>query len=356
MAKQISIAFYAAAAAVVAGGWVYFTGTPIPAEATQTGYRGTGMETIADARDLTALSAANVLPEPQTYDPEPVVPEPGEELVKDIDFYENVQVLGDLTEANFNRLMAAITEWVAPEQGCAYCHGEEGNFASDDNYAKVVSRRMLQMTRHINANWGDHVGAVGVTCYTCHRGQNVPKGIWFEDEHPRAGMSAGADRANQNRPLAITAYSSLPAAALETYLSGEESPSIRVISLQPRRGDAPTPGVKETEATYSLMMYLSSSLGVNCTFCHNSRSFFIWEASPPTRMTAWHGIQMVRGLNAEYLTPLGPEYPPHRLGPTGDAPKLACTTCHQGAPKPLLGQSMLGDWPELATEGAPVYE
>ncbi len=41
-------------------------------------------------------------------------------------------------------------------------------------------------------------------------------------------------------------------------------------------------------------------------------------------------------------------FPDYRLGPLGDAPKLACKTCHKGAFKPLLGVSMLGDYLELA--------
>ena len=53
---------------------------------------------------------------------EPYIPDGSEPLAKDI--YQNVQVLGDLTEDNFNRLMAAMTNWVSPDQGCAYCHGE----------------------------------------------------------------------------------------------------------------------------------------------------------------------------------------------------------------------------------------
>ena len=36
-----------------------------------------------------------------------------------------------------------------------------------------------------------------------------------------------------------------------------------------------------------------------------------------------------------------------RLGPTGDAPKANCTTCHQGAYKPLYGANMLDDYPSL---------
>jgi photosynthetic reaction center cytochrome c subunit len=42
-------------------------------------------------------------------------------------------------------------------------------------------------------------------------------------------------------------------------------------------------------------------------------------------------------------------FPAERLGPQGDVAKLNCATCHQGAFKPLYGQSMLKDHPELAS-------
>ena len=51
------------------------------------------------------------------------------------DVYKNVQVLTDLSADQFNRVMAAITTWVAPQQGCAYCHNVE-NMADDGIYAK----------------------------------------------------------------------------------------------------------------------------------------------------------------------------------------------------------------------------
>ena len=95
------------------------------------------------------------------------------------------------------------------------------------------------------------------------------------------------------------------------------------------------------------MMHQSEALGVNCTYCHNSRSFSAWDQSSPARTKAWYGIRMVRDVNNAYLEPLGPTYPPHRLGPLGDAPKANCATCHQGANKPLLGANMLKDYPEL---------
>ena len=74
------------------------------------------------------------------------VPYGGEVGEKAGDVYENVKVLGDVSTGEFTRLMVNITEWVAPEQGCAACHNIE-NFAEDWLYTKVVARRMLEMAQ-----------------------------------------------------------------------------------------------------------------------------------------------------------------------------------------------------------------
>jgi photosynthetic reaction center cytochrome c subunit len=57
---------------------------------------------------------------------------------------------------------------------------------------------------------------------------------------------------------------------------------------------------------------------------------------------------MVRQINANYLEPLTGVFPKERLGPLGDVAKVNCATCHQGLFKPLGGQAMLKDYPELA--------
>jgi photosynthetic reaction center cytochrome c subunit len=103
-----------------------------------------------------------------------------------------------------------------------------------------------------------------------------------------------------------------------------------------------------TEHTYGLMIHMASSLGVNCTYCHNTRNISARENNPPQWANAWHGIRMVRTMNTGYLNPLKPVYPATRLGALGDAPKLNCATCHNGAYKPLNGKSMIPDYPELA--------
>jgi photosynthetic reaction center cytochrome c subunit len=109
-----------------------------------------------------------------------------------------------------------------------------------------------------------------------------------------------------------------------------------------------TRDIKDTEWTYALMMHMSGALGVNCTYCHNTRSFFDWDGSTPQRTTAYYGIRMVRDLNKAYLDPLAAKLPAGHIGATGDGPKLNCATCHQGAYKPLFGASMLADYPALA--------
>lgn len=312
-----------------------------PPDVGQVGYRGTAMQTVQNPRIAAALKARNVVPAPQP-------PAAGEApLAKDV--YENIQVLTDLNVAEFTRLMLAMTEWVAPEQGCTYCHVGD-NLADDGIYTKIVSRRMLEMTRDINMNWKQHVAQTGVTCYTCHRGKNVPQEVWFVDPGPKATQGFTADRAGQNIPAPKAGLASLPWDPFTLFLLQNEP--IRSISTTALPAGN-TRNIMQTEHSYSLMMHMSQGLGVNCTFCHNSRSFSVWEQSTPQRVTAWHGIQMARTLNVEYLVPLTATFPRNRLGPTGDVAKINCATCHQGVNKPLYGAPMSRDYPELTTIKAP---
>ena len=106
--------------------------------------------------------------------------------------------------------------------------------------------------------------------------------------------------------------------------------------------------IQDTEKAYALMMHLSTALGVNCTFCHNSRQFSSWEESRPQRVTAWHGIKMVGEVNQTYMESLTDVFPANRKGPLGDVLKTNCATCHQGVNKPLYGFSMAKEYPELS--------
>ncbi|MEO0996548.1 MAG: photosynthetic reaction center cytochrome PufC [Pseudomonadota bacterium] len=305
-----------------------------PVDSQQSGFRGTGMVVVTNPR---LAQADDELPAAL-----PAAPSDGPRAG---DVYQNVQVLGDLSVAEFTRLMTAITQWVSPEEGCNYCHVAD-NLADESVYTKGVSRRMIQMTQHINADWSDHVGAAGVNCYTCHRGNNVPTDIWFESD-AAANMAAYAgQREGQNIASERVGLASLPDDALTNYLTGDNLDAIRVNSASWAPTGA-TGSIQETEWTYGLMVHLSESLGVNCNFCHNSRQFAGWTESSQQRVTAWHGLRMVAGLNNDYLVPLGPAYPEERLGPLGDAPKAGCATCHKGQQKPLGGANAVEAYPSL---------
>ena len=54
---------------------------------------------------------------------------------------------------------------------CAHCH-VNGQWASDDNPVKATARKMIVMTRELNQQ--NFSPRVGVSCFTCHRGNAKP--------------------------------------------------------------------------------------------------------------------------------------------------------------------------------------
>jgi len=306
----------------------------------QTGYRGTGGDQIIAKKRL----VAQPVPAPPYDLPPAGGPTAGET-------YENVKVLNHVSAERFNRLMAAMNTWVAPQEGdpakvgCNYCHNPN-NMASDEKYTKVVARRMLQMTININSQWQTHVKQTGVTCYTCHRGNAIPKNVWALADAPGGPERLMSNKHGQNTPVAQVAYSSLPYDPFASYLNADNN--IRVQgNTGLRTASAGGASIARTERTYGLMMHMSSALNVNCTFCHNTDSFANWSNSRPQRAQAWYGIRMVKNVNGEYLGSLASVFPAYRKGPHGDVYKVNCTTCHQGLNKPLGGVSMVKDYPSL---------
>ena len=75
-------------------------------ESVQSGYRGTGMVQVYNARLLEAKTEVN--------QPPFVIPSPGSDGPKASQAYKNVKVLGNLSVGEFNRLMASMSSWVAP--------------------------------------------------------------------------------------------------------------------------------------------------------------------------------------------------------------------------------------------------
>ena len=277
-----------------------------PVDTVQRGYRGLAMETVYNPRTVAAQAALNAVP-----DAIPPVPDGGP-LAKDV--FKNVQVLGDLGVGEFTRTMQAITAWVSPVEGCAYCHKAGDELSADSLYTKVVARKMLQMTRQVNGQWKAHVAETGVTCYTCHRGQPVPAQVWFTDLGPKAARGATATNAGQNHPATKAALTSLPLDPFTPFLLQANEIRMTGTTALPEGNRT---SIKQAEWTFGLMTHMSKSLGVNCTYCHNSRAFNDWSQSPPQRVTAWAGIRMVRELNNTFMEPLTATFPDARRGPLG---------------------------------------
>ncbi|TVP44598.1 MAG: photosynthetic reaction center cytochrome c subunit [Gemmatimonadales bacterium] len=326
---------------VLMGGLLAATGCELPpVDTVATGFRGTGMEHVSNpgtVADSMRAIAARIQPAsgtaPAAMEPAP----PGT--------WENVQVLGHLSEAEFNRFMLNMTIWVAQGtgQGCNYCHvvDSEGvvDFVSDNIYTKVVSRDMISMTQDLNANWETHVGEAGVNCWTCHQGQALPTNYWFF--------------ADERRGALIQNFVNAPRQP-ERYLLDEEG--VRVQSGAALTADVDNPvSTNDTRHAYWVMLQMTEALGVNCTYCHMSPRWGDWEESPPTRTTALRGVRMTRELNQSYMLPLQNAWPAERLGPMGDGPKIQCATCHMGAYIPQYGHpaSHGQDHPAITQIGFP---
>lgn len=341
-----AIVIGAVGAGVVVAALLVAGGQPFQTKHMQTGPRGTAM-------NVPEYKRAVERPDPTIagyVSSAPIVPQGGDEMA--VDAFENVPpALEGLTAANYERLLAAMRSWT----------GIPDLMEDPEHYQSQVAYQMIEMTQALNEEWDIHVNAnaeVGVTCYTCHRGEVVPSEIWYKIT-PVSPTFAGWS-ANQNRATALSQSTSLPSDALEHFLL--DYGIISVHDLDSRVAGSPAegelPSIQDAERTYSLMNYIDNSLGVNCVFCHNSRAFYDVGQATPQWATAQLGIAMVQELIESYLLPLEGILPEDRLGPVhGDVPKAACKTCHKGYQQPMQGLNVIADWPELATtSGEPVYE
>lgn len=284
-------------------------GQPFATDSLQTGPRGIGMSRTEFKSDL-------------------ATPDP------------TIAALAEIGELDGD-LIAAMQAWT----------GIPNLFEDPDSYQYGVGAMMIAMTQNINENWAGHVNAnaeVGVTCYTCHRGQPVPSEIWFSIVPVNERVDGWA--AIQNRATSLSQSTSLPSDALESYLLDDQT--IGIHDLESRVAGIPGqdgyPGIQHAERTYALMNYFANSLGVNCVFCHNSRAFYDAGQVTPQWATASLGILMVQELNNDYIVPAGALLPEERLGPrNGDEPKVACKTCHKGYQQPLQGTNVIGAWSQL---------
>ncbi|WMS41907.1 photosynthetic reaction center cytochrome PufC [Acuticoccus sp. MNP-M23] len=309
---------------------------PWTVQSTEWGNRALAMDTFTSAR--TRSNPVNK--------PSPVLPAVAASGTTAGEAYQNVQVLGDLDKAEFDRTMQAITAWVSPDEGCSHCHAGD-DYAAEGPYTKDVARAMLKMVRGVNAG-GTHVAPSGVTCYTCHRGETVPANSWTnQPEHDPGPDWLGPPQPWQDQATTIRKF--FPNAPFEWYIGGDK----KIAGLQartPLAGDEKMV-FEDGDHTYILMMQWSDALGVNCTYCHNSRAFFDWTQGTPKHAEGYTGRVLTHGLITNVFDPLAKLLPKERLGPLGDAFKPDCKTCHTGLPKPVGGQKLAAQYPGLV--GAP---
>lgn len=77
-----------------------------------------------------------------------------------------------LTPENYMTYMRSFVPalGLADKGGCNFCH--EQDRSSDAKMEKVTARMMIEMVKDINSKFPD--GKEHVTCYTCHRGSEMP--------------------------------------------------------------------------------------------------------------------------------------------------------------------------------------
>lgn len=79
-----------------------------------------------------------------------------------------------LAPENFMAQMQSFPAALGVENsgGCNYCHVADDR-SLDTKPEKIKARKMIEMVRLINAQFGD--GKIHVTCWTCHRGSTEPE-------------------------------------------------------------------------------------------------------------------------------------------------------------------------------------
>jgi len=81
--------------------------------------------------------------------------------------HKNLKIL---TDAEVRPMMGSFVAGLGIK--CGDCH-VQGDFASDANPKKEVARTMITMMREDNSKF--LAGKTQLTCFTCHRGELMPK-------------------------------------------------------------------------------------------------------------------------------------------------------------------------------------
>lgn len=308
----------------------------------------------------------------------------GQAWVQDNPNTVNVQVLTGMSSA---QIWTYMQQYVSGGLGvgCQYCHNLN-NFASDEYPQKIAARNMLYLVSDVNAefivdlpNWKGNY----VQCATCHN--NQPNGMeavsdQFVKSIPPIPVTVDPLDAN-GQP--ITDPAAKPA-ELQGLVNLQDSVLYYVYNYlvwRPYDPADPESGRGSLALTYeegrtqdqvtinqNVMNHMSWSLGVGCTYCHNSRNFVAYETDPAgnlanpqyayNKLKAQRMLQLTTWLQANWTSYGATAYPAIPSSLEGGASELSyrliegqyynvpgCYTCHQGnaVPKAAVNNIPAGD-------------
>src|SRR3954462_1818753 len=222
------------------------------------------------------ITAAGMEPPAGPARPPEGRPRPASKTVK------NVKLLGDLTSERFMAAMQSMRANLG--QKCAMCHlVAEKDFPSDEKKEKLRARDMIRMTAEIDRRTFE--GKNRVTCFTCHRGEEEPPKMNFNQALPKPFLRLSPEQ--------------LKLPAEQVFKDVRE--------------------LKGTDAkNFGLIMgWFAQELGVQCTHCHVDGDFV---KDTPKKTRAREMLQMAGYIGKEF-------YPPN------DSP-VGCGTCHRGHAEP----------------------
>ncbi len=109
----------------------------------------------------------------QTATQQPAQQPPVQKELMAEDVYKNIQVLRGIPENQFLSTMGFFSASIG--ESCEYCHDDESSWAgyAKDNAHKQTARKMVLMMNAINQSYFG--GRRMLTCYSCHRGTDLPK-------------------------------------------------------------------------------------------------------------------------------------------------------------------------------------
>ena len=135
------------------------------------------------------------------------------------DKYKNIQVLKELPAEQLDSVMRFMTAALGTR--CEFCHvqAEQGTWAweKDDKKPKQTARKMIEMTKAINAR--DFEGRTTVNCASCHHGRTEPDRLppLAQEMTPQQVLDATAARA-QPAPQRATRPSETVDQVLDKYM------------------------------------------------------------------------------------------------------------------------------------------